>query len=76
MTVMTADHFDNLRAANHAWHAAKSEESEAAAWRRSVVREARVAGHSLQEIADVLGITPMSVSRLERDANVRGRGGA
>lgn len=76
MTVMTRDVLGDLRAADAAWHVATAEASAAAGWRRDAVRSARAAGYSQKEIAEVLQVSAMSVSRLERDANVRGGGRA
>lgn len=71
MAVMTDDHLDKLKIADHAWHVAKSEESEAAAWRRQTIREAREAGHSLKEIAALLDVSVAAVSDIARGRGSR-----
>lgn len=71
IAVMSADLLDKLKIADMAWHTAKQEVVDTAEWRRETVREARAAGHSLKEIAEVLGISVAAVSNLERDRGVQ-----
>lgn len=71
IVVMTTDRLDALKIADSAWQSAKAEVEAAAEWRKRAVREARESGLTLQEIADVLGVSVAAVSDMARGRGSR-----